>query len=134
MTTDKISEFAARAKAEPIGSFLGTQIIELKPGYSRISMKMLPQHLNMHGVVFGGIIMSLADQAFGCAINSVAHPSVAVQFNIQFIASAAAGDELTAECHVVKSGRRAGISEISVTNQGGKLVAQASGTTILLSQ
>ena len=40
------------------------------------------------------------------------------------------GDELTAECRVVKSGRRAGISEMTVTNQAGKLIAKATGTTI----
>jgi acyl-CoA thioesterase len=41
-------------------------------------------------------------------------------------------DELTAECRVMKSGRRVCISEIRVTNQEGKLVATATGTTIPL--
>jgi acyl-coenzyme A thioesterase PaaI-like protein len=35
-----------------------------------------------------------------------------------------------AECRVVKSGRRVGISEMMVTNQEGKLIAKATGTTI----
>jgi len=39
-------------------------------------------------------------------------------------------DELTAECRVVKNGRRAGVSEITVTNQDKKLIAKATGTTI----
>jgi acyl-coenzyme A thioesterase PaaI-like protein len=39
-------------------------------------------------------------------------------------------DELTADCRVLKSGRRVGISEMVVTNQDGKLIATATGTTI----
>ena len=46
---------------------------------------------------------------------------------------AAVADELTAECQVLKSGKRAGISEITVTNQEEKLIARASGTTIPVS-
>ena len=40
------------------------------------------------------------------------------------------GDELTAEGRVVRSGKRVGISEMTVTNQEGKLIARATGTTI----
>ena len=39
-------------------------------------------------------------------------------------------DELISECRVVTSGRRVGVSEITVTNQDGKLIAKATGTTI----
>jgi acyl-CoA thioesterase len=36
-----------------------------------------------------------------------------------------------AECRVVKSGRRIGVSEMMVTNQDGKLIAKATGTTVV---
>ena len=87
---------------------------------------------NFNGYVFGGVIMSIADQAFAYASNSLAFPSVATQFNIHFVAGAGANDELMAECRVVRSGQRVGISEITVTNQDGKLIAKATGTTIPL--
>jgi acyl-CoA thioesterase len=74
--------------------------------------------------------MAVADQAFAYGSNSLASPSIASQFNIHFIAAAEVNDELTAECQVIKSGQRVGISEITVTNQGGKLIARATGTTI----
>jgi len=115
---------------EPISSFLDMRLEELKPGYARVKMKLRPEYLNFHGIVFGGIIMSLADQAFSYAVNSMAYPNIASEFNVYFLASAHAGDELTAEGKIIKSGRRVSLAEVNVINQDGKLIAKATGTTI----
>jgi acyl-CoA thioesterase len=132
--TDNVSWLRTKASEEPIASFLKMELVELSPGYARVKMKLVPDYQNFHGLTFGGIIMALADQAFGYASNSLAYPSVASQFNTYFIASAKDGDELTAECQVVKSGKRIGFSEVTVTNQEGRLIAKATGTTIPVSQ
>ncbi len=129
-TADNLAELNAKAKAEPIASFLKMRLIELSPGYAKITLKLSPEYQNFNGLVFGGIIMAVADQAFAYASNSLAYPSIASQFNIHFIAGASKDDELTAEGRVVKSGRRAGLSEMTVINQEGKLIAKATGTTI----
>jgi len=131
---DNVSELLAEARNEPIASFLNMQLLELQPGYSRVSIRVLPEHQNFNGLTFGGITMAVADQAFGYAVNSMKRPNVASQFNIHFIAPAKAGDELIAEGRVVRSGRRVSIAEMTVTNQEGKLIAKATGTTIPLGQ
>ena len=128
--SDNLAELRAREKGEPIASFLKMRLLELSPGYAKVVMKLMPEYQNFNGLVFGGIIMAVADQAFAYASNSLALPSIASQFNIHFVAGAEADDELTAEGRVLRSGRRAGISEITVTNQEGKLIAKATGTTI----
>jgi acyl-CoA thioesterase len=120
-----------KEKQEPIATFLGMKLVELSPGYARVNMKLRPEHLNFNGMVFGGIIMALADQAFAYGTNSLVTPSIATQFNIHLISGAGVGDELTAECRVVRSGRRIGVSEMTVTNQDGKLIAKATGTTVV---
>ena len=131
--SDVVTELKTNEQREPIASFLKMKLVELTPGYSKVTMKLAPEYQNFNGFVFGGIIMVIADQAFAYGSNSVAYPSVASQFNIHFISGAGADDELTAECRVVRSGRRAGISEMTVTNQDGKLIAKATGTTIPVS-
>lgn len=125
-------DFMTRMKCqdEPISRFLDTRIVALTPGHAKVVMTMRPEYANFYGVVFGGIIMSLADQAFGCAVNSLRYPSVAAQFNTYFLASAKPGDELTAVGRVVRSGRTVSVAEVEITNQEGKLIAKASGTTI----
>lgn len=115
---------------EPIAGFLGLKLVEFTEGYAKVTMKMRPEYVNFNGMVFGGIVMAVADQAFAYATNSMLSPNLAVQFNIHLIAAAAAGDELTAECRVAKSGRRISVSEMTVTNQEGRLVAKATGTTL----
>jgi acyl-CoA thioesterase len=106
------------------------RLVELSPGYAKVVMRLTPECENFNGMVFGGIVMSIADQAFAYATNSLVSPSIATQFNIYLIAGASIGDDLAAECRVVKSGRRISISEMTVTNQDGKLIAKATGTTV----
>ena len=128
---DLIAKLKAGAADEPIAGFLGMRLVELSPGFAKIAMKLKPEHLNFNGMVFGGIIMSNADQAFAYGTNSAVSPSIATQFNIHLISGASPGDELIAECRVVKSGRRIGVSEMTVTDQAGKLIARATGTTVV---
>jgi acyl-CoA thioesterase len=123
-------ELKTKELTEPVASFLDMKLLELSPGYAKVAMKLKTEYQNFNGLVFGGIVMSVADQAFAYATNSVARPSIATQFNIHLIAGASVDDELTAECRVIKSGRRIGVSEMTVTNQDGKLIAKATGTTV----
>jgi len=128
--SNSVAELKTREEREPIASFLKMRILELTPGYAKVAMKLIPEYQNFNGLIFGGIVMAVADQAFAYASNSLAYPSIASQFNIHFITGAGVDDELTAECRVIRSGRRVGISEMVVTNQDDKLIAKATGTTI----
>jgi acyl-CoA thioesterase len=129
-TSDYVAELRAKEVTEPIGKFLKMRLVELSPGYAKVAMKVRPEYLNFNGLIFGGIIVAVADQAFAYGSNSLSLPSYASQFNIHFIAGPSVNDELIAECRVVKSGRRVGTSEMTVTNQEGKLIAKATGVTI----
>ena len=127
---EQLSILTDKIKTEPITSFLQSEILEISEGYSRVSLVMRPEFENFHGIVFGGIIMSIADQAFGAAANSMSYPSVASNLNVYFISSAKVGDTLTAEGKVIKSGRKAGFTEVTIVNQDNKLIARATGITI----
>lgn len=128
--SDNVASLKAKAASEPIASFLKMRLVEISPGYAKVAMKLTPEYINFNGLIFGGIIMALTDEAFAYASNTVITPNLASQFNIHFIAGAKVGDELIAECRVVKSGKRVCISEMLVTNQEGQLIAKATGTTI----
>ena len=129
---DGIEQLRERGKNEPVASFLDMKLVELSPGLARVSMKMRPEYLNFNGVIFGGIISAVADQAFAYATNSAVTPNVASQFNIHYLSAVSDKDELFAECRVLKRGKRVCISEIRVLDQENRLVALATGTTIPL--
>jgi len=126
-----VEELKVKETSEPIAKFLKMKLAELKPGHARVTMELTPEHMNFNGLVFGGIIMCLADQAFAYGMNSLVTPSIATNFSIQLISGAKVGDVLTAECRPLKSGRRVGFAEMTVTNQDGKLIAKAAGTTVV---
>jgi acyl-CoA thioesterase len=128
--SDLISELRNAEKTEPIAISLGMKLVELEPGRAVVKMTVGSGHINFNGVVSGGVITALSDQAFAYASNSMARHSLAAQLNIYFISAAKPGDELTAEGKVIKSGRRIGISEMTVTNQTGKIIARATGMTV----
>jgi acyl-CoA thioesterase len=128
---DNVEKLRALEKTEPIAAFLNMKLEELEPGVAKVTMTVKPEHLNFNGLIFGGVIMSLADQAFAYGMNSLVMPSIATHFTIQLIAGAKVGDVLTAESKPLKSGRRVGFCEMIVTNQEGKLIAKATGTTVV---
>ena len=129
-TEDNLTDFKSKVEKEPISSFLGMKLLQLEPGYARVSMQMRPEFLTFNGYIFGGIITCLADQAFACAANSAGRMSIATQFNAHFISGPKPDDELTAECRFIRKGRRVDICEMTVTNSEGKLIATATGTAI----
>lgn len=134
MPSDNVELLKSKEKTEPIASFLDMKLAELTPGCAKITMAVKQEHLNFNGLIFGGIIMSLADQAFAYGMNSLVMPSIATHFTIQLIAGAKVGDILTAESKPLKNGRRVGFCEMTVTNQEGKLIAKATGTTVVTNQ
>ena len=129
---DNIADLKASFPKEHFATAWGMKLLELTPGYARFSVKLKPEYRNFNGLTFGGIIMSIADIAFAYCVNSVKRPSVAINFDMQFIAAPKPNDELFSEGKVIKSGRRLSIAEMTVTDKDGKLIATATGTTIRL--
>jgi acyl-CoA thioesterase len=118
-----------RFDSSPYALFLGMKLVELTTGFARVELKLKDEFRNWDGRIQGGVIVSLLDQAFGAAINTLDRIYVAVQLNVNFVAPPE-GDTLYAESTILHRGKRLGISEMVVTDSGGKLVARGLGTTM----
>jgi acyl-CoA thioesterase len=116
-------ELSARIQSEPWARALGVEYLELKRGYCRVALTLTPEMLNYQGYPHGGVIFSLADIAFGAACNSHGEPAVALSMTISFLAAVQPGSTLVAEGRERKQGRRAGFYDITVSTDGGVLVA-----------
>ncbi|MQL52535.1 hydroxyphenylacetyl-CoA thioesterase PaaI [Desulfofundulus thermobenzoicus] len=112
---------------DPFPRSLGVEIMELRPGYSRVRLKVTEQMTNIHGITHGGIIFTVADVAFGTASNSHGVPAVGINMNINYLKKSIPGDELVATAREENLTRRTGLYRITVENQHGELVAVASG-------
>ncbi len=102
---------------------LGMRIDAVRPGWARVVMRVRADMVNGHGVCHGGLMFALGDSAFAFACNSYNDATVAAAANIDFLAAAREGDELTAEASESWRTKRNGIYEIVVTNQRGERIA-----------
>jgi acyl-CoA thioesterase len=120
-------EFAARVQDDPWAQALGIEYLEVRRGFCRVGLALQPHMLNFQGFPHGGVIFSVADIAFGTACNSHGEPAVALSMTISYLTAVAAGSRLLAEARQVKQGRRAGFYEVTVSTDGGTLVARVQG-------
>ncbi len=105
---------------------LGIQVLEVKDGYCKVTMKVEKNHTNALGFTHGGAIFSLADYAFAQACNFGDNVAVAVQVNINFLKPSVEGDTLTAEATRVSDGKTMGLYQVTVSKED-KTVALFSG-------
>ena len=108
---------------DPFARWMGIELQELRPGYSRVAMTLTPQMLNFHGIPHGGAIFSLADAAFAAASNSHGQAAVALSMTIQYLAASEPGMRLVAEAQELRKGNRTGFYQITVKTEAGELVA-----------
>jgi acyl-CoA thioesterase len=106
--------------------FLGIKVLEVKDGYSKVSLKITKEHTNFLGAAHGGAIFTLADCAFAEAVNFGDELAVAVQVSINFLRPSSEGDILTAEASKVSEGKTFALYNITVSKED-KLVALFSG-------
>jgi acyl-CoA thioesterase len=119
---------------DPFACFLGIELLELREGYSRVTMTVGEHMLNFHGIPHGGVIFSLADAAFAAAGNSYGQTAVALNVNISFLSAAPVGARLYAEATEESLGRRTALYRMAVTTDDGTLVALCHGTVYRKSQ
>lgn len=111
----------------PYFRHLDMALIEAREGHAAMSMAIGPNHRNVEGVVHGGAIASLADQAAMRAVQTLLsrrRVSRTIQMDIHYVAPAR-GARLTGEARVLKMGRRLAFSDAEVRDEDGTVVALA---------
>jgi acyl-CoA thioesterase len=103
--------------------WLGMKLLEVRPGYARLAMRVSEDMVNGQKVCHGGLIFALADSSFGFACNSHNQHALAASCSIEFLSPAQLGDELIAEANEAAHAGRTRIYDVRVTNQEGKLIA-----------
>lgn len=122
MTPDEAREFFKTDRFANVATNI--DIIDVKEGYAKVAIKIEDKHLNGNNVVMGGCIYTLADYAFGIASNCGPMACVTLSSNIVYN-SAGKGKYLYAETEEIKSGRTVCNYKVNVTDDNGKLVANA---------
>jgi acyl-CoA thioesterase len=125
MSAQKLAEKSAEIilGKDKFNSWLGTELIEIKPGKAVLKMTVRKDMLNGFNRCHGGIIFSLADSAFGFASNTGGEINVAVENSITYLKSVNEGDSLIADAEEISSGKTTGVYDITVSRTTGEKVA-----------
>jgi|GEM_PF-784877 len=90
-----------------------------------------PRHLNINGVVHGGVYATILDTAMGGAVVTILRASevtATTSLYVEFLRPAREGQNMRAEGRVVRRGRHLAFVQGRLTDGDGTLLSQAHGT------
>ena len=130
----------SEAPTSPIMKMLGGRIDSFEEGVSVMSLTLEEKHMNPNGVVHGGVITTLMDEATGHAIVTIRGlelmaeaPHATVGMSVSFLSGARVGDELVCEARTLRLGRAMAFAEAEVRRRGSDdLVAKGTFTYAIL--
>ena len=115
-------------QTDQFSKWLAIEILEIKDGYSKLTMIVRKEMINGFGTAHGGIAFSLADSAFAFACNSDGKMTVALDVSISYPKAVKENDILFAEAKQITKTNRTGLYLIEIKNQHNELVALFKGT------
>jgi acyl-CoA thioesterase len=129
MDAQQIAEATRDAmwKGDRASQGLGMKMLAVGPGTATMSMQVREDMLNGHDTCHGGFITTLADSTFAFACNAYNDVTVASGFDVNIVAAARLGDELTASAVEISKSGRTGVYDITVRNQKGQTIAAFRG-------
>lgn len=103
------------------------KILEFSDDHAKLEMKIDKAVLNGHGIVHGGIIFAMADNAAAAATFTKGRLCVTLNSTINFIRPVVS-EKMIVEADAIFTGRTTGVYDVKVTNDQGTLCAKASFT------
>jgi acyl-CoA thioesterase len=116
-----------KMQSDRYAELLGMELLDVRPGYSRVGMVIRDDMFNFNDLPHGGAIFSLADVAFAAASNAHGTVSVALNMEISYLRSVPSGTSLVAEATEEHLGRRTALYHITVSSEAGDLIASCHG-------
>ncbi len=109
---------------------LGMRVERDEPGEAVVSMCVREDMLNGFAITHGGLVFALADTAFAIACNEDDAVTVATGADIAFLAATRVGQTLTAHARRRARVGRAGLYDVTVTDETGAVVAEFRGRSL----
>ena len=118
-----------------IAETMGMHFGYVEEGYVRFTAMADQRHLNPMGGVHGGFAATILDSVTGCAVHTMLEPGIpygTIDLQVKMLRPVPVGEELVAEGKMINLSRRLGVSEGSLTNQNGKVLAHATCTCMII--
>jgi len=123
MSKGMLSSIAEQINKEGYARKLGLKLVEISEGRAVVEMVPKADDANMFGMVHGGAIFSLMDEAFQASCNSHGRVAVALDVNVVFHHPAETGRRLQAESREIQRSNKTGVYDIKVMDENHVLIA-----------
>ncbi len=100
-------------------------------GFCTVAGHVEHRHLNINGVVHGGVYATILDTAMGGAVVSLLaedETTATTSLYVEFLRAAREGELLSARGHVLRRGHHIAFAEGELVNSDGRPLSQARGT------
>ncbi|MBB5695010.1 PaaI family thioesterase [Muricoccus pecuniae] len=116
----------------PFHDLIGITVDEWRDGFARLALLVEKRHHNRSGVLHGGVLLSLIDQAGGyaglfCTVPGHVRRAVTLDLDTRFTGQVTEG-RIVAEGRVVTAGRNIFFTRTEVLGPDGTVIAFGSGT------
>jgi acyl-CoA thioesterase len=125
--TDPIDYAREVVGRDPMATFLGIAVDEVKKGYARCSLMIRSEYLNAVERAHGIAVYAVADQAFAVACNSTGTKALAMSINVNYISGALVGETIFAQATPINIGRKISVWKIDVMGSEERLIASCEG-------
>lgn len=113
-------------KKDKFANYIGIELLDVKDGWAKATLKIKEHHLNGLNSVHGGVIFTLADLVFAAASNSRGRVAVAINNTISYV-KAPQGDTLYAEATEVALNHKLATYAVNVTDGQEQVIAVFQG-------
>jgi uncharacterized protein (TIGR00369 family) len=122
-----VADLAERIRNSAPGQLFGYELESIGDGKAVMSLRVMDRHLQIHRVVHGGVLASLADTAGAMAAYAILPHGTrlaTVEMTINYL-EAVNGGQIIAEARVLRIGRTLAVAECEIKNAEGKLAAKS---------
>jgi uncharacterized protein (TIGR00369 family) len=130
-----VTELAIRLRNSAPGQLFGYELDSIGDGKAVMSLQVMDRHKQIHGVVHGGVLASLADTAGAMAAYPLLPKGTrlaTVEMTINYLEAVDRGP-IIAEARVLRLGRTLAVAECEIKDAEGKLAAKSLLTFAILS-
>jgi uncharacterized protein (TIGR00369 family) len=122
-----VHDLRERVAASEFHTWAGMEVVDASAGEVTVAMDVLDRHLNLQGLVHGGMLAILADTVCGLSIRSAMEAGrlhITTDMDIHYLAPARPG-RLFGRGKAIRVGRSLAFAEASIEDAEGKLLARA---------
>jgi uncharacterized protein (TIGR00369 family) len=122
-----LHDLRERMATSEFHTWAGMEVVEASAGEVTVAMDVSDRHLNLQGLVHGGMLAILADTACGLSIRSAMEAGrlhITTDMDIHYLAPARPG-RLFGRGKAIRVGRSLAFAEASIEDAEGKLLARA---------